>query len=61
MQHPELDRTDRRLLGVLQENGRASNLELAEAIREAGYTPVPAAAAAPAGARAAKSCCGCCR
>lgn len=32
MQHPELDRTDRRLLGVLQENGRASNLELAEAI-----------------------------
>lgn len=32
MQNTELDRTDRRLLGVLQENGRASNLELAEAI-----------------------------
>lgn len=32
MQNSELDRTDRRLLGVLQENGRASNLELAEAI-----------------------------
>src|SRR5437868_15525240 len=29
----ELDRIDRRLLGALQENGRASNLELAEAIR----------------------------
>lgn len=28
----ELDRTDRRLLDVLQEHGRASNLELAEAI-----------------------------
>jgi DNA-binding Lrp family transcriptional regulator len=28
----ELDRIDRRLLGVLQEHGRASNLELAEAI-----------------------------
>ena len=32
MQKDDLDRTDRRLLGVLQENGRASNLELAEAI-----------------------------
>ncbi|WP_454766742.1 Lrp/AsnC family transcriptional regulator [Cupriavidus campinensis] len=32
MQNPELDRTDRRLLGVLQERGRMSNLELAEAI-----------------------------
>ncbi|CAG2145899.1 Lrp/AsnC family transcriptional regulator [Cupriavidus numazuensis] len=32
MQAIELDRTDRRLLGVLQEQGRASNLELAEAI-----------------------------
>jgi len=32
MQNTELDRTDRRLLGVLQENGRTSNLELAEAI-----------------------------
>lgn len=28
----ELDRTDRRLLDALQEHGRASNLELAEAI-----------------------------
>ncbi|AOY97206.1 AsnC family transcriptional regulator [Cupriavidus sp. USMAA2-4] len=33
MQITELDRIDRRLLGVLQEHGRASNLELAEAIR----------------------------
>ena len=32
VQKDDLDRTDRRLLGVLQENGRASNLELAEAI-----------------------------
>lgn len=31
--HSELDRIDRRLLAALQENGRASNLELAEAIR----------------------------
>ncbi|MCY4755033.1 heavy-metal-associated domain-containing protein [Pelomonas aquatica] len=46
---------------VQVEAGSASAQELAEAIREAGYTPVPAAAAAPAGARAAKSCCGCCR
>lgn len=41
--------------------GRASAQQLAEAIREAGYTPVPAAAAAPVGAPAARSCCGCCR
>lgn len=33
MHNPELDRIDRRLLAALQENGRASNLELAEAIR----------------------------
>jgi DNA-binding Lrp family transcriptional regulator len=32
MQQSDLDRTDRRLLAVLQENGRATNLELAEAI-----------------------------
>ena len=32
MQQSDLDRTDRRLLGVLQERGRATNLELAEAI-----------------------------
>jgi len=32
MQQTDLDRTDRRLLGVLQERGRATNLELAEAI-----------------------------
>lgn len=32
MQSSDLDRTDRRLLGVLQERGRATNLELAEAI-----------------------------
>ncbi|MEN7528299.1 MULTISPECIES: Lrp/AsnC family transcriptional regulator [unclassified Cupriavidus] len=32
MQQNDLDRTDRRLLGMLQEHGRVSNLELAEAI-----------------------------
>ncbi|RZT39499.1 Lrp/AsnC family transcriptional regulator [Cupriavidus agavae] len=32
MQQNDLDRTDRRLLGMLQEHGRISNLELAEAI-----------------------------
>lgn len=32
MEKVQLDRTDVRLLGALQENGRATNLELAEAI-----------------------------
>ncbi|MFZ5548676.1 MAG: heavy-metal-associated domain-containing protein [Pseudomonadota bacterium] len=35
--------------------------ELAEAIREAGYTPVPVTAAASAPARQAGGCCGGCR
>lgn len=32
MPEPVLDRIDRHLLTILQENGRASNLELAKAV-----------------------------
>lgn len=35
--------------------------ELAEAIKEAGYTPVPVQAASPSSSKAAGSCCGGCR
>ncbi|MEX2479578.1 MAG: Lrp/AsnC family transcriptional regulator [Gammaproteobacteria bacterium] len=34
----KLDRTDRRILGLMQANGRISNLELAEAV---GLSPTP--------------------
>ena len=34
----KLDRTDRRILALMQGNGRISNLELAEAV---GLSPTP--------------------
>lgn len=46
---------------VSVEPSAADAEELAEAIREAGYTPVPVTAAAPAPARQASGCCGGCR
>lgn len=46
---------------VSVEPSAADAEELAEAIREAGYTPVPVTAAAPALARPASGCCGGCR
>lgn len=46
---------------VLVEPGSAEAEELADAIKEAGYTPVPVQEAAPVAAKAGGSCCGCCR
>ena len=54
-----IDLTSRR---VQVEPAAADADELADAIKEAGYTPVPVQAAAPAAPKAAGACCGgCCR
>lgn len=45
---------------VQVESSAADAEELADAIKDAGYTPVPVAgAAAPAAGKAAGGCCGC--
>lgn len=43
---------------VQVEPAAAQANQLADAIREAGYTPLPAVAAAPETVRAGSSCCG---
>ncbi len=39
-EHPKLDRLDKRILGIMQSNGRITNLELAEQV---GLSPTPCA------------------
>lgn len=46
---------------VQVESGSADADELADAIKEAGYTPVPVKEAAPVVAKPGGSCCGGCR